>query len=359
MLASLGLLWAAPALAYEPPARIAVAQWPATRTDHSHKGLQKKVKKQIGREDVAFVTAIDLYQSGRMLVDVAPASQHAKPSEEAIDEILGLIEETGAIPFSELTETEWGARAEMLRRAADGIPFVDEIALREPLFQLYTQIGRAAENSNQGAPPFYATVDGKPVNYYWFAAAALAHQDKTLLSKLLDKELHQNIVNYKDQIDKGKYSKTTLSFVSDTFDSAALRSEYLVRVDGLDVTIGADGLFEIPLGIHDVALLHRDKTYGMSVRVERQSADGGYEYVWQTGDKRINRDLVDKLVESPDLCAPRLADDFASYLTLYGQLHEDTAVYVVVPKFGKTSKKNLLVWRWADGKLARVDESCG
>ena len=56
----------------------------------------------------------------------------------------------------------------------------------EPLFLLYSQIGRAAENQNANVPPFYEQIGSNAVNYYFYLAALMAFQDPALMSKLTD-----------------------------------------------------------------------------------------------------------------------------------------------------------------------------
>ena len=84
--------------------------------------------------------------------------------------------------------------------------------MTEPLFLLYSQIGRAAENMNNTSPPFYTFIGNQTVNYYWFLAGAMAYQDPALLSKVTDPDVNESIKYYKEELDGGGIKKMTLSF---------------------------------------------------------------------------------------------------------------------------------------------------
>jgi hypothetical protein len=341
------------ALAEAPSARVVVLQWPETNTDYQSGALHKQLQSRVGPE-AAFVPELDLYQPGRTEPDeaVAPAEQRGSPSSEILDEVRARVAETGAQAFDSMSEQEWVQRAAELRQLADELWFVDRLELREPAFLLYTQIGRAAENGNQGTPPYYEFIDGKAVNYYWYLAATLAQRDSSLLSKLLDQELHHNVLALKERLDAGDFKSLTLSFdLDERFDPRAFAAEYTLYVDGFEEKLtDAQGLLELPLGIHDVWLQRKEGGYGLSARFERQSVEKGFEYPMQTASKRVGLDLIEQLMEKPAECFPEVARDIEKYLGIYAALHPTSEIYVSVPQFGSTSSKKLWLWRWDRGE---------
>jgi hypothetical protein len=195
-------------------ARVVVLQWRGTDTDYTNESLQRNIRNRIARPDAKFFPDVDMYNPGRVEPDltVRPVDQRASPPTENVAPVLALVEDTAAIPYNGMREQDWLVRADELRKMADRLWFVDRAELREPVFLLYAQIGKAAENANQGTPPYYEYVDGKAVNYYWYLAGTLAYRDPALLSKISDQELYQNISNYKDRLDAGEFQPLTISF---------------------------------------------------------------------------------------------------------------------------------------------------
>ena len=131
----------------------------------------------------------------------APAVLPADPID--VTEAVEVIEETREIPWNALSEQDWGLKAEELRQHAlvledaGALDDLDDEELIGVMFDLYAQIGRAAENRNNASPPFYDMVDERVVNYYWYLAAALATDDPTLLEGQ-PQDVAASIGNYVD-----------------------------------------------------------------------------------------------------------------------------------------------------------------
>lgn len=347
-------------------ARVVVLQWKGTDTNYKNENLRRNVMARINRPDAKFYPDIDLYQSGRTEPDptVQPIDQRAIVPDSAIDQLLDAAEEVGSIPWNALSEQDWGSRAQRLLRLSDEVWFVDRTELREPLFLLYSQIGRAAENANQGSPPYYEQVAGRTVNYYWYLAAALAHRDPTLMSKITDPELNASITYYKDQIDSGVFAPATVAFDDreQRFDPKLFAAEYELLIDGLPTIITSkDGLLEVPRGRSDIYLRRPGDGHSLSDRYEQDKADNKFHFVMQNAQKRMGLDFQDQLMENPYECIPAIDGDILTYLSIYQKLHPAADVYIVVPYAGSTAPGRLHLWRWdkTQAHLVRVQDNTG
>ena len=341
-------------------ARVVVLAWEGT--DETNETLQRNVKTRIARPDAKFYPDIDLYQVGRREPDrsVRPIDQRGMVPDEAIPAIQMAAEEVSAIPWSDLTEEEWGLKAQELRKLVDEVWFIDRIELREPLFMLYAQIGRAAENMNNNSPPFFEQVGGVPVNYYYFLAGALAAQDPSLLSKISDTDLNDSISYYRQQLDNGGMKMMTLSFkLGETFDPAKFAGEYQVFINGAEVLIDdKDGLYKVPPGRVDIYLARSDG-HSISDRIELDKLDDKVYFVRGTARERMGLDFINQLMEHPNECSPELTGDILNYLNIYGKLHLDAEIYVAVPMAGNPNKVGL--WRFdrPSGTLQKVLDNTG
>ena len=346
-------------------ARVVVLQWKGTDTTYKNENLQRNVRSRINRPDSLFYPDVDLYQSGRKEPDptIRPIDQRAIVPDQAIDLLLDKSDEVASIPWNALSENDWGLRAQELLRLTDSVWFVDRPELREPLFMLYSQIGRAAENANQGSPPFYAEVRGRTVNYFWYLAAALAHRDPALMSKITDADLNTSITYLKDQIDSGTFEPMQLSFDDEgrTFDPKGFAEEYMLFVDGMEDTItNPDGLYEVPPGRADVYLRRADG-HSLSDRIENDRMKDKFYFVRQNARKRMGLDFIEQLMENPYECIPAIDGDILNYLSIYQRLHPKADIYIVVPFAGSTAPGRLYLWRWdrQQAHLVRVQDNTG
>lgn len=346
-------------------ARVVVLQWKGTDTDYTNEALQRNIKVRIARPEANFYPDVDLYQAGRKEPDesVRHTDQRAIVPNDAIATVMDAVEDVASIPWNALSEQDWGLRANDLYNLADEMWFVDRPELREPLFLLYSQIGRAAESSNNPSPPYYENVDGKTVNYFWYLAGSMAYKDPQLMSKITDMSLNASIQYYKDELDAGRFAPLTLSFDlgESEFDPKEFTGNYQVFINGMEETIkNPDGLLDVPPGRVDVYLKRADG-HSLSDRVDLERLKDKFYFVRQNARKAMGLDFIDQLMQHPNECIPPLAGDILNYLSIYAKLHPGAEVYIVVPYAGSTAPGRLYLWRWdrANGYLIRVEDNTG
>jgi len=346
-------------------ARVVVLQWKGTDTTFRNENLQRNVRSRIARPEAKFYPDIDLYQSGRKEPDptIRPIDQRATVPDGAADRLVDAADEVASIPWNALSEADWGIRAQELLRLSNEIWFIDRPELREPLFLLYAQIGRAAENASQGSPPYYEAVRGTTVNYFWYLAASLAHRDPSLMSKITDMDLNTSITYLKDQIDSGSFEPQMLSFGIDdrTFDAKGFADEYILVVDGIEMTItNNDGLLSVPPGRTDV-YLKRDDGHSLSDRVDIGKMEDKIYFVRNNARTLMGLDFIQQLMENPNECTPSLDGNILTYLSIYQRLHPTSDIYIVVPFRGSTAPGKLYLWRWNPllGQLTLVRDNTG
>jgi hypothetical protein len=128
--------------------RVIVLKWNDTSTDYLDETLQRNVRSRLARPDAMFFPEVDLYQSGRKVKDrtIIPAMQPAIVNDIAITTIMRSVDQISGVSWEGLQPAEWSLKADELRALAEEIWFMDRVELREPMFLLYAQIGRAAEN---------------------------------------------------------------------------------------------------------------------------------------------------------------------------------------------------------------------
>ncbi len=344
-------------------ARVVILQWQDSDVDYTNETLRRNIRTRIARPNGKFYPDVDLYQAGRKEPDetLRPLDQRAKVPDSAIDTIMAAVDKVSSIPWSALSETEWGIKAYDLKKLTEEIWFIDRPELREPMFLLYVQIGRAAENSNNPTPPFFEEVAGIGVNYYWYLAAAMASRDPALMSKLNDQEMYRNVENIKKDIESGRYSPMTLNFeVAGRFNAAKFTEEYKVYFNGLEDQItNLEALYDVPPGLMDV-YLERADGHSMSVRIEAVKLDSEELYgVRDQARKRMGLDFIKQLMKNPEQCIPDIDGDILNYLAIYQKLHQGSEIYIAVPVGGSVHK--ILLWRWVpdQGTLIRINDNTG
>ena len=344
-------------------ARVVILQWPESDVDYTNETLRRNIRTRIARPNGKFYPDVDLYQAGRKEPDetLRPLDQRARVPDSAIDTIMAAVNKVSGIPWSALSETEWGIKAYDLKELTDEIWFIDRPELREPMFLLYVQIGRAAENSNNPTPPFFEEVAGIGVNYYWYLAAAMASRDPALMSKLNDTEMYRNVENIKKDIESGRYAPMTLNFeVAGRFDATRFTEEDKVYFNGLEDQItNLEALYDVPPGLMDV-YLERGDGHSMSVRIEAVRLDKEELYgVRDQARKRMGLDFIKQLMKNPEQCIPDVDGDILNYLAIYQKLHQGSEVYIAVPVGGSVHK--ILLWRWVpdQGTLIRINDNTG
>jgi hypothetical protein len=339
------------------PSRVVVLKWPEKDVDYQTEAVQRNVRTRISRADAKFYPEIDLYQAGRVERDasVRPSDQRAMVPDSAIDMLDRAVAEVSTIPWNALEPQDWGVKANMLRGMLDEVWFVDRPELREPLFKMYLQIGRAADNRRDNAPPFYEYVGREAVNYYWYLAATLAWQDPDLMSKVLDQDLHASVSYYKEMLDAESIDSLTLSFeLEGIFDVEQFAKDYTLYINGKEETVTRkDSLLQMPPGRLDI-YLKRSDGHSLSQRVELERVDKEIQFVRDVARKRMGKEFIEQLMKHPNDCIPDLSGDIVNYLSIYAKLHPTSEIYIAVPRDGNPNK--VFLWRWerVKGVLVRV-----
>jgi hypothetical protein len=347
-------------------ARVVVLPWENEEFWRSE-NLRRNISIRIARPDAKFYPDIDLYQAGRKERDksLRPVDQRAIVPDSAIEEVNAVVSDVSTIPYTALSEQDWALKAHELRELSDKFWFVDRPDLREPLFQLYVQTGRAAENSNQGSPPFYEFIGSSPVNYYWYLAGTMAWETPELLSKLNDQELNASIANYRTMLETGQIPMLKLDFTltesDDDWSAAAFASDYKVYLNGVEKTITSDkGLLEWPPGRVDVYLKRADG-HSLSDRIELDKFDEKVYFIRGVARKKMGLNFRDQLMNHPNECMPPVDGDVLNYLAIYQRLHSKAEIYIAIPVGGSTASNKIGLWRWdrVIGALVRVDDNTG
>ncbi len=327
-------------------ARVVVLKWPGTPTNHRDETLQRNIKSRIARPEANFFPEVDLYQNGRKVKDktVVPAMQPAVVPAQNVDRVRQAVDEVSALPWNAMPPDEWGIKAQGLRELVELIWFIDRVDLREPLFLLYAQIGRAAENQNNAVPPFYEEIGNLSVNYYFFLAATMAHQDPALLSKLTDQDLNGAISAMLQQLQQGVFPTLRLDFEleGEDFDLEGYLNEYETFLNGLPIEPDEQGRFDVFYGRSDIYLRRKDTGHGLSERLEVAKFEDNFFFVRENARKKMGKDFIEQLFLHPNECTPELDGDILNFLAIYAKLHEKAEIYIAVPKEGNPNK----VWIW-------------
>lgn len=331
-------------------------------TDETNEVLQRNVKSRISRPDAKFYPDVDLYQQGRKEPDrsLRPIEQRAEVPDDVFTVIEKAVAETEILDWDDLDETGWGLRAAELRKLTNELWFMDREDVRLPLFRLYAQIGRSANNMNNTSPPFFEQIGDQPVNYYFFLAAAMAFQEDSLLSEISHQETKDNIKYYYDQLKEGAFPMMKLSFeLSGSWDASKFASEYEAYVNGKETLIESPtGLWEVPPGRVDI-YLKRSDGHSMSHRLDLDKFDNNIFFLRDEARKKMGLGFAEQLMDHPNECIPDLDGEILTYLNIYAKLHPDAEIYIGVPVAGNPNK--VYLWRFdhASGTLFKVNDETG
>jgi hypothetical protein len=335
-------------------ARVIVLRWNGTQTDYTDETVRRVVRSRIDRADALFFPEVDLYQNGRKLKDktVVPAMQPAVVADGNVEAVLEAVNAVSGVAFNAMAPHEWGLKAQELERMVELLWFVDRVELREPLFRLFIQIGRAADNQNLPTPPFFEQIGNQTVNYYWYQAAVLAMQEPDLMSKVTDQDLLATLNYYLQQLQSGAYPTIKVDFeVDDQWDPEAFAKTYEILFNGMPVEPDENAQVPIFLGRTDIYLRRLDTGHGLSERLEVTKLDDKYYPVMQNARKRMGIDFIDQLFLHPNECNPELDGDILNYLSIYAKLHGKSEIYIAVPQYGNPNKT--WIWRY-DRKAANL-----
>lgn len=329
-------------------ARVVVLKWAGTDVDYQDATVRRNVKSRIDRPDAQFFPEVDLYQEGRKVRDrtVVPAMQPAAVPNQNLLRVMDAVNEVSGIPYNAWQPQDWGIKAGQLREMVELVWFADRVEAREPLFLLYAQIGRSAENQNEYIPPFYETIGANTVNYYYYLAATLAYQDPALLSKLTDQDLYASISSVVSMLQQGAFPTLKVDFEmeGENFDLEAFSKQYEVFFNGLPTEPDEEGQVDIFLGRTDIYLKRKDSGHGLSERLEVTKLEDKRYFVRDVARKKMGLDFIEALFEHPNECTPPLEDDILNYLAIYARIHEKAEIYVAVPKEGNPNK--VYIWRY-------------
>ncbi|MEL6349940.1 MAG: hypothetical protein AAFV53_42955, partial [Myxococcota bacterium] len=326
--------------------RVIVLKWPNTSTDFKNETVQRNVRSRIARPDAMFFPEVDLYQNGRKVKDrtVIPANQPAQVSETAIPQVLRAVDEVSSISWNALRPDQWGLKAQELRELTELIWFVDRVELREPLFLLYAQIGRAAYNYNSPAPPFFDSIGGFNVNYYWYLAATLAYQEPALMSKITDQELQGNITYYLQQLQNGSFPTIKVDFEQENNFEEDFADTYEILMNGLPIELDDNHQVDVFLGRTDIYLKRQDSGHGLSERLEVTKLDDKIYFVRDVARKRMGVDFIEQLFLYKNECTPDVDGDILNYLAIYAKMHQKAEIYIAVPENGNPNR--VYIWRY-------------
>jgi hypothetical protein len=338
-------------------ARVIVIRWEDTKADYTDENVQRNVRSRIARPDALFFPEVDLYQNGRKIPDttVIPANQPAVVSDLTPNALLSAVEQVAAIPDSALSATEWSRKGAALMQLADQAWFIDRVELREPLFLLYAQIGRVADNQDFPSPPYYEQVGPMSVNYHYYLAAQLAYQEPALLSKLTDPNQADAVGYLYEQLQTGFFSPLKLDFSQAAgFDLEAFSEDYEVLLNGLPVNLDPRGQYDVFPGITDIYLSRNDTGHGLSERFESIKLDEKIYSVLDVARKKMGVTFKDQLFHYQNECSPEVDGDILNYLAIYQKLHSEAEIYIAVPENGNPNK--VWIWRYDPGstKLFQV-----
>lgn len=328
-------------------ARVLVLKWPDTSTDYTSETVNRTVRSRISRPEAMFFPEVDLYQNGRKMPDrtVIPASQLAVVPDANIPVVLAAVDEISTMPWNGMQPAEWGIKAQELRTLSEQLWFIDRVELREPLFLLYAQIGRAAENQNHPAPPFYEQVGAFAVNYYWYLAALLAYQEPALMSKLTDQELSGSISYYLGQLQQGVFPSFPLDFEQENvWNLEQFDKEYELLVNGIPMQLDTNARVDTFLGRTDIYLKRKDTGHGLSERLEVLKMEEKAYFIRDVARKMMGIKFIEQLFLHKNECVPEVDGDILNFLAIYQKLHDKAEIYVAVPEGGNPNK--VWIWRW-------------
>lgn len=338
-------------------ARVVVLKWPDTSVDYQDETIQRNVRSRIDRADALFFPSVDLYQNGRKYPDrsIKPVDQPATVPDGNLELLRQAAVETSTLSWSDLSPGEWGLRGKELIRLEDRVWFIEKVEQREPVFLLYAMIGYAAENSDDGGPPFYEAIGGRSVTYYYYLAATMAYQDPSLLSSITNQEIKGQINFYLEQLQNDEFPHFPIDFeLEDFFDKESFDKEYEVYLNGLPVDVDEEGQIQVPLGRLDIYMKRKDTGHSLSDKLVVDKFEDKAYFVRNDARKKMGIDFIDQLMLHPNECSPELDGDILNFLAIYAKLHPKAEVYIAVPRYGNPNK--VFIWRYdrTSGTLQRV-----
>ena len=297
-------------------ARVIVLKVPGTSVGHTDETLVMNVRSRINRTEAMFFPEVDVYQAGRKLPDrtVVPTQQPAIVPDSAIPTINAAVAATEPLTWDSLDANQWAVKANQLKDLTDAAWFVDRVELREPMFRLYAQIGRAAEFANIPIAPFYENIGNITVPYYWYLAALLAYQEPSLLNST-DQETLGGIKYQLSQLRNGAYPSYKGDFQRENnFDIEEFLKTYELYVNGIPMEPDGRGQID-PSSVRPTCLKRKDTGTGSPSAEDRQARR---EVLLLHGDgSQDHRGGLHQPVDAQQNdCLPEVDGDILTYLAI-------------------------------------------
>jgi hypothetical protein len=315
------------------------------RVNDNNPAMRRTVGSLLPRFDLTYVSDVDLDQEGRVRRDTTlqPADQPGAVPASTLSVLRGAVDDISSVQPSQMKPASWEGYAEELRALTAQVWFVDRPELRAPLFNLYYQVGRAAENAGIYDEPYFRTVDGNNLNYYYFLAASLADGDPDLLKASADEDQRAVIKDYLQYLDAGRIDRAQIPLDLDNqWDATAFFDTYelvvngrLIEADALPAKARAsltrDGILEVAPGVVDVMLRRKDGGAGMAERREILKPDDPIPPLRADARAAVAGVLVRALKADTGGCSASIPKGIAASLALYGKAHKEP-VYVAMAR---------------------------
>lgn len=311
--------------------------------DQNSAGMRRSVAALLPRADLTFASDVDLNQSGRVKpgANVPLAEQTGSPASSNIAILRAAVDDISSVQAQNMTPQNWEAYAEELRGLLSKAWFIDRPELRAPMFNLYYQIGRAADNAGVFGKPWMQSVDGNNINYYFYLAAALADADPDLLDESVDDEQRNTIQAYLSHLETGRIDRAQIPLgLDDKWDPDTFFATYALVVNGLEIdpdtlpakaraSLRRDGILLVAPGVVDLQLKRRDGGAGMAERYEILSPDDPILPVREEARRALSGVLAKSLSEDLGGCSATPPKGIAPSLAVYVAQHREP-VYIAM-----------------------------
>ena len=332
-------------------ARVVVLKWPgASGADYLDETLRRNVRSRITRSEAMFFPEVDLYQNGRKLPDrtVIAANQPAVVPDANAAQMLRVANEVLSTPWNGYANAaDWYLKAQELRQLSDGLWFVDRQELRAPLFMLYAAIGYAASNADNTGAPYFESIGGQTINYYYYQAALLAYGENNLTENLAAYPEPRGVIDaFLGRLRQGSFPSYKLDFEQENFyDPEQFATDYELLINGLPASLDGNARVDLFLGRNDIYLRRLDSGHGLSERLEltKLEAEKAY-FVRDVARKRMGIEFIEQLFLNPYACLPDVDGDILNYLAIYQKLHDKADIFIAVAEKGNPNR--VFIWQY-------------
>ncbi|TVQ89434.1 MAG: hypothetical protein EA397_15355 [Deltaproteobacteria bacterium] len=312
------------------------------RHDERSAQVRRKVQSMLPRMDLTFLPDVDLNQEGLVNPKAdSPENQPGAVPKETVNLLRSAVDDISRVQAENMEPQDWEYYADDLRSLADRVWFVDRDELRAPLFNLYYQIGRSAENAGVFGEPYMRTVDGNNINYYYFLAAALADGDSSLINASVDRDQRETIQAYLSYLETGRIDRAEIPLdLGDVWDADEFFDTYTIVLNGLELdpdslpakpraALRRDGILLAAPGIIDLQLKRKDGGVGLAERLEVLKPDDGLLPIRDESRRSVAQVLARALARDLGGCSATPPSGVSSSLVLFAKQHSDP-VYVAM-----------------------------